>query len=380
MSVSKEVCHNCSKSVYPQERLSADAKIYHKACFRCKKCASVIKLGSYASMDGEVFCKNCFKKMFFTKGNYSDGFGKLKPQEQHDLKTGNKPVAINLSVFNGVNKVVSRANTMNKISRSTDNSDDKVNAEDNEQFEEDKKQARKIDTLNLDLSKKKQEEADQQRRSEKKKIEEEKKNEAAEKITVQRRSMRMTPQELTNELMEAERSMAEEENAKKQDKPHDKPKEKEINVTIDLEERKKKFDEDKLKSEEEKKRQAEEKKLAIMKEIGTTSSERKEQPVEQEKAVEDPEVKKKREAERIQKEKENAEKREKAENERVMKERNERKLIEDEQMKEDEVRRKKQLEETTFTSKADVKFSKPAPPKNVKRHTTAISSSPIQDD
>jgi len=39
-------------------------------------------------MDQQVFCKPCFKKNFLSKGNYSEGFGKLKPQQQHDLKTG----------------------------------------------------------------------------------------------------------------------------------------------------------------------------------------------------------------------------------------------------------------------------------------------------
>lgn len=40
------------------------------------------------SMEGVTYCKPCFKKLFFSKGNYSEGFGKLKPQQEHDLKTG----------------------------------------------------------------------------------------------------------------------------------------------------------------------------------------------------------------------------------------------------------------------------------------------------
>jgi len=102
----KDICHVCAKKVYPQERTAADERVYHKTCFRCKKCAGVLKLGSFASMEGEVFCKPCFKKMFFTKGNYSDGFGKLKPQEQHDLKTGRTTVAISTTSFKGVGTVL----------------------------------------------------------------------------------------------------------------------------------------------------------------------------------------------------------------------------------------------------------------------------------
>lgn len=83
-----ETCIVCTKKVYLAERLAADKAIYHKACFRCEKCAGVLKLGSYASMEGRTFCKPCFKKNFFTKGNYSEGFGKLKPQQEFDLKSG----------------------------------------------------------------------------------------------------------------------------------------------------------------------------------------------------------------------------------------------------------------------------------------------------
>jgi len=87
-SPSNSKCISCSKAVFKMEELIADEKVYHKTCFRCKKCNNILKLGSYASMEGDVFCKNCFKKNFFSKGNYSEGFGKLKPQQEHDLKTG----------------------------------------------------------------------------------------------------------------------------------------------------------------------------------------------------------------------------------------------------------------------------------------------------
>eukprot|EP01114_Cavostelium_apophysatum_P008862 TRINITY_DN2174_c0_g3_i1.p1 TRINITY_DN2174_c0_g3~~TRINITY_DN2174_c0_g3_i1.p1 ORF type:complete len:270 (+),score=107.95 TRINITY_DN2174_c0_g3_i1:65-874(+) len=102
MNINKESCHVCEKAVYAQDRLAADGRIYHKACFRCKKCSGILKLGSYASMDSEVYCKNCFKKMFFTKGNYSEGFGKLKPQEQHELKTGTKNTMDRTNSFKGL--------------------------------------------------------------------------------------------------------------------------------------------------------------------------------------------------------------------------------------------------------------------------------------
>jgi hypothetical protein len=41
-------------------------------------------LGNYASLDNQLFCKPHFKQLFATKGNYSEGFGKLKPQQEFE--------------------------------------------------------------------------------------------------------------------------------------------------------------------------------------------------------------------------------------------------------------------------------------------------------
>jgi len=84
----RETCLVCSKTVYPQERLAADEKVFHKGCFRCKHCNNVLKLGSYASMNGVFYCKPHFKQLFASKGNYSEGFGLLKPQQQFDQSKG----------------------------------------------------------------------------------------------------------------------------------------------------------------------------------------------------------------------------------------------------------------------------------------------------
>eukprot|EP01132_Coremiostelium_polycephalum_P007512 gene7512-9233_t len=89
---STEKCNVCAKTVYPTERLASDERIFHKACFRCTACNNILKLGNYASMESKSYCKTCFKKLFYSKGNYSEGFGELKPQHQHDLKkTGVAP-------------------------------------------------------------------------------------------------------------------------------------------------------------------------------------------------------------------------------------------------------------------------------------------------
>eukprot|EP00041_Stephanoeca_diplocostata_P023939 m.597221 g.597221 ORF g.597221 m.597221 type:complete len:254 (+) comp22416_c0_seq8:1726-2487(+) len=77
-----DMCVVCDKQVYPMEKLSAENTIYHKACFRCGQCNKMLKLGTYAALEGTLFCKPCFKKLFKLNGNYSEGFGK----KQHKMK------------------------------------------------------------------------------------------------------------------------------------------------------------------------------------------------------------------------------------------------------------------------------------------------------
>jgi len=93
------------------------------------------------------------------------------------------------------------------------------------------------------------------------------------------------------------------------------------------------------------------------------------------------EKKKQQDLQRAEREKEETKKREQVEQERIEKERSDRKRIEEEEMKADEERRKKQLDETTFTSKSDVKFSKPTGGgRGPKRLTTATPNSPTPVD
>jgi len=91
MNVKREMCAFCNKAVYFSERSAADDKVFHKACFRCGECNVILSLGKYASMNNKTYCKPCFKKNFLSKGNYSEGFGELKPQHQHELKKGDSP-------------------------------------------------------------------------------------------------------------------------------------------------------------------------------------------------------------------------------------------------------------------------------------------------
>eukprot|EP01113_Clastostelium_recurvatum_P016717 TRINITY_DN1964_c0_g1_i4.p1 TRINITY_DN1964_c0_g1~~TRINITY_DN1964_c0_g1_i4.p1 ORF type:complete len:251 (+),score=66.04 TRINITY_DN1964_c0_g1_i4:75-827(+) len=75
---SREMCVRCSKTVYALERLEMEGKIFHKACFRCAHCDSVIKAGNCAALDSKFYCKPHFKQLFALKGNYNEGFGTEK--------------------------------------------------------------------------------------------------------------------------------------------------------------------------------------------------------------------------------------------------------------------------------------------------------------
>eukprot|EP00005_Dracoamoeba_jomungandri_P001719 CAMPEP_0174253362 /NCGR_PEP_ID=MMETSP0439-20130205/2738_1 /TAXON_ID=0 /ORGANISM="Stereomyxa ramosa, Strain Chinc5" /LENGTH=370 /DNA_ID=CAMNT_0015334349 /DNA_START=24 /DNA_END=1136 /DNA_ORIENTATION=- len=79
--VQADKCKVCNQRVYLNEKLSADGAIFHKACFRCNECNSVLKLGNYASLEGNYYCKPHFKQLFKLKGNYAEGFGQKKPDQ-----------------------------------------------------------------------------------------------------------------------------------------------------------------------------------------------------------------------------------------------------------------------------------------------------------
>jgi len=69
-----ERCLVCSKRVYVKEKLSADGKIFHKTCFKCKHCKRQLSLGDYSFLEGSYYCKPHFKQLFKLKGDYTSGF------------------------------------------------------------------------------------------------------------------------------------------------------------------------------------------------------------------------------------------------------------------------------------------------------------------
>jgi hypothetical protein len=82
MNQQKEECEVCNKTVYAMERLEADKLVYHKTCFKCSVCNKTLGVGTYAALQGVIYCKVHFKQLFKIKGNYDEGFGR----EQHKTK------------------------------------------------------------------------------------------------------------------------------------------------------------------------------------------------------------------------------------------------------------------------------------------------------
>jgi hypothetical protein len=50
-------CYTCSKTVYPMEFVGASNKAFHKRCFRCDTCDTMLKPNDYCvSLDGKFRC------------------------------------------------------------------------------------------------------------------------------------------------------------------------------------------------------------------------------------------------------------------------------------------------------------------------------------
>ncbi|XP_002732692.2 uncharacterized protein LOC144341567 isoform X2 [Saccoglossus kowalevskii] len=64
----------CGKRVYEMEKMVADKFLFHKSCFRCKECRTVLRPGNYTAIEDKVYCKPHFTQLFKLKGNYSEGF------------------------------------------------------------------------------------------------------------------------------------------------------------------------------------------------------------------------------------------------------------------------------------------------------------------
>ncbi|KAL7165328.1 hypothetical protein ACSBR2_041091 [Camellia fascicularis] len=82
-------CKGCDKVVHFIEMLKADGIPYHKACFKCSHCHSVLAMSSYSTIDGDLYCKPHYEQLFKEKSGLSK-----KPQSctQEKCSACNKTV------------------------------------------------------------------------------------------------------------------------------------------------------------------------------------------------------------------------------------------------------------------------------------------------
>jgi len=61
-------CTRCNGKIFDSERRASKKKNWHKKCFSCIKCHSILDASHYAfdAPDGEIYCQICFKRTFPT--------------------------------------------------------------------------------------------------------------------------------------------------------------------------------------------------------------------------------------------------------------------------------------------------------------------------
>ncbi|XP_074344214.1 LIM domain-containing protein WLIM1-like [Apium graveolens] len=95
-------CKACEKTVYVMDELTADNKVYHKACFRCHHCKCTLKLFNYSSFEGVLCCKPHSDQLFKMTGRLDKSFEGApktsKVERSADQGLNNKRV---LSMFGG---------------------------------------------------------------------------------------------------------------------------------------------------------------------------------------------------------------------------------------------------------------------------------------
>ncbi|KMT19102.1 hypothetical protein BVRB_1g014990 [Beta vulgaris subsp. vulgaris] len=94
-------CKACDKTVYLVDKLTADNKVFHKACFRCHHCKGTLKLSNYNSFEGVLYCRPHFDQLYKQTGSLDksfDGTPKTKPERHVDSE---KPPSKISSMFGG---------------------------------------------------------------------------------------------------------------------------------------------------------------------------------------------------------------------------------------------------------------------------------------
>ncbi|GAU27344.1 hypothetical protein TSUD_05700 [Trifolium subterraneum] len=88
-------CMACTKTVYLVDKLTADNRIFHKACFRCHHCKGTLKLSNYNSFEGVLYCKPHFDQLFKRTGSLEKSFEGTPKIAKPERNSENNEVTVN---------------------------------------------------------------------------------------------------------------------------------------------------------------------------------------------------------------------------------------------------------------------------------------------
>ncbi|KAL3651717.1 LIM domain-containing protein wlim1 [Castilleja foliolosa] len=110
-------CTACTGTVYLVDRLAANNRIYHKACFRCHHCNGTLKLGNFNSIDGVLYCRPHFDQLFKRTGSLDKSFEDTKNNETgKGRKRGKSFIHPIISCSTRVIAIPNRKQNANKVS------------------------------------------------------------------------------------------------------------------------------------------------------------------------------------------------------------------------------------------------------------------------
>jgi len=82
-----EKCKICNKTAYEMESCVYDKMTFHKTCFKCLQCKKTLQISSVAMIKGDLYCKNCFVRLFKEKGRYEVFGEKTLPNKSRNSIT-----------------------------------------------------------------------------------------------------------------------------------------------------------------------------------------------------------------------------------------------------------------------------------------------------
>ena len=89
-------CFVCTKSVYPQEKLTVDKHILHKWCFKCAHCQRTLTISNFAAVNQKLYCKTHYLELFRSSGGSYEVFG-----DAGFKKKSGRPGSANISALAG---------------------------------------------------------------------------------------------------------------------------------------------------------------------------------------------------------------------------------------------------------------------------------------